>query len=103
MKNQVEGKTWTLPLAKGDGVIDVGAAYINDWNKTRDFTSPKYGSDLVSQNTNGNDTLQDPGGAVSTSVSEELRLSLQELEYTQHDSAEGNRKNFSFIVLHGMA
>jgi hypothetical protein len=77
--------------------------YINDWNKIRDFTGPKYGSELVSQNTNGNGTLQDPGGAVSTSVSKELRLSLQELEYTQHDSAEGNRKNFPLIVLQGMA
>ena len=66
-RDRVGGKTWSQPLAKGDGIIDLGAAWINDSNQSRMIAlARRFGADLVEQNTTGDCVLQDFEGDCST-------------------------------------
>lgn len=65
-RDRVGGKTWSAPLAKGDGVIDLGAAWINDTNQSRMIAlARRFGAELIEQNTTGQCALQDFEGQVS--------------------------------------
>ena len=66
-RDRVGGKTWSQPLAKGDGIIDLGAAWINDTNQSRMIgLARRFGAQLVEQNTTGDCVFQDFEGNCST-------------------------------------
>lgn len=61
-RDRVGGKTWSQPLQSG-GVVDLGAAWINDTNQSRMYElAQRYGAELIEQNTDGNCVLQDVDG-----------------------------------------
>lgn len=61
-RDRVGGKTWSTPL-DGGGIVDVGAAWINDTNQSKVYElAQRYGVDLIEQNTQGNAVLQDSKG-----------------------------------------
>ena len=65
-RDRVGGKTWSQPLTKGDGVVDLGAAWINDSNQSRMFALAKrFGAELIEQNTTGNCVFQGFDGSCS--------------------------------------
>ncbi|GAB1734455.1 hypothetical protein NU195Hw_Modified_611t1 [Hortaea werneckii] len=65
-RDRVGGKTWSRELQGGRGVIDVGAAWINDVSQKRmTALAKRYQADLIEQNTQGNCVLQDMQGACS--------------------------------------
>ncbi|RSL69870.1 hypothetical protein CEP53_002036 [Fusarium sp. AF-6] len=62
-RDRVGGKTWSVPTADGKGVIDLGAAWINDTNQSRVYALAKrYGAEVIEQNTTGNAVLEDFDG-----------------------------------------
>ena len=62
-RDRVGGKTWSQPMAGGKGVVDLGAAWINDTNQSKVYALAKrYGAELIEQNTQGNAVLQDFDG-----------------------------------------
>lgn len=64
-RDRVGGKTWSQPLEDG-GVLDLGAAWINDTNQSRMYELAKrFGADLIEQNTTGSCVLQDFDGMCS--------------------------------------
>lgn len=66
-RDRVGGKTWSQPLADGKGVVDLGAAWINDTNQSKVYAlAKKYGAELIQQNTEGDVVLQDSEGRCST-------------------------------------
>ncbi|KUI61604.1 Amine oxidase [flavin-containing] [Cytospora mali] len=66
-RDRVGGKTWSQPLSKGDGVIDLGAAWINDTNQSRMIgLARRFGAVLIEQNTTGDCVLQDFEGHCSS-------------------------------------
>lgn len=61
-RDRVGGKTWSTPL-KGQGTVDLGAAWINDTNQSKVYAlAQRYGVDLIEQNTQGNAVLEDSNG-----------------------------------------
>lgn len=57
-RDRVGGKTWSRPAKKG--VVDVGAAWINDTNQSRMYAlAQRFGLELVEQNANGKCVMQD--------------------------------------------
>ncbi|RDW81028.1 putative flavin-containing amine oxidase [Aspergillus mulundensis] len=65
-RDRVGGKTWSTPLKDGKGVVDLGAAWINDTNQSKVYALAKrYGVELIEQNTQGNAVLQDFDGNCS--------------------------------------
>ncbi|KAL2826628.1 hypothetical protein BDW59DRAFT_179352 [Aspergillus cavernicola] len=72
-RDRVGGKTWSTELKDGNGVVDLGAAWINDTNQSKVYALAKrYGVELIEQNTQGNVVLQDFSGNCSTFVYGEL-------------------------------
>lgn len=66
-RDRVGGKTWSQPLADGKGVIEMGAAWINDVNQTRMIAlARRYGLELIEQNTSGNCAFQGFDGKASS-------------------------------------
>ncbi|KAH7115452.1 hypothetical protein B0J13DRAFT_600026 [Dactylonectria estremocensis] len=65
-ENRVGGKTLSVPAsANGNGVIDLGAAWINDSNQAEMFALAKeFGFDLVKQRAEGNSLYQNAEGNV---------------------------------------
>lgn len=62
-RDRVGGRTFNGQLSSGDGVVDLGAAWINDTNQERMIAlARKYGARLVEQNTTGDCILQDSDG-----------------------------------------
>jgi monoamine oxidase len=62
-RDRVGGKTWSVPTADGKGVVDLGAAWINDTNQSRVYALAKrYGAEVIGQNTTGNAVLEDFDG-----------------------------------------
>nr|XP_001396062.2 flavin-containing amine oxidase [Aspergillus niger CBS 513.88] len=58
--------TWTCPLPSGTGVVDLGAAWINDTNQSMMYElARRAGADLIEQNTTGNCLLQREDGAIT--------------------------------------
>ncbi|KGO75225.1 YjgF/Yer057p/UK114 family [Penicillium italicum] len=67
-RDRVGGKTWSSPINSG-GVIDLGAAWINDTNQSKVYALAKrYGAEFIEQNTQGNAVLQDFDGNCSPFV-----------------------------------
>ncbi|KAH8427438.1 putative flavin-containing amine oxidase [Aspergillus melleus] len=65
-RDRVGGKTWSTPLPDGKGVIDLGAAWINDTNQSKIYAlAQRYGVELIEQNTQGNAALEDADGNCS--------------------------------------
>lgn len=65
-RDRVGGKTWSQPLEGGKGVVDVGAAWINDTNQQKMYAlARRYDADLIEQNTQGNCVLEDSEGKCS--------------------------------------
>jgi monoamine oxidase len=65
-RNRVGGKTWSKPLEGGKGVVDLGAAWINDTSQTKMYgLAKKFNADLIEQNTQGNCVFQGFDGQCS--------------------------------------
>jgi monoamine oxidase len=84
-RDRVGGKTWSIPLRDGKGVIDLGAAWINDTNQSKVYALAKrYGVDIIEQNTQGSAVLEDINGKCTTFAYGELpdvrSFTLQEKE-----------------------
>jgi monoamine oxidase len=67
-RDRVGGKTWSQPLPNGEqGVVDVGAAWINSTNQSKMYAlAKKYGAEILEQNTTGKCVLQDADGKCSS-------------------------------------
>ncbi|KAI4591690.1 hypothetical protein KJ359_012665 [Pestalotiopsis sp. 9143b] len=66
-RDRVGGKTWSQQLSDGNGVVELGAAWINDVNQTKMIAlARKLGLELIEQNTEGNVAVQDTDGSVSS-------------------------------------
>lgn len=66
-RDRVGGKTWSQPIDGGNGVVDVGAAWINDTSQTRVYALAKrFKAELIEQNTQGNCVFQGFDGECST-------------------------------------
>lgn len=62
-RDRVGGKTWSTPTKDGNGIIDVGAAWINDTNQSKVYAlAQRYGVEVIEQNTQGNVVLEDFDG-----------------------------------------
>ncbi|TVY68868.1 Putrescine oxidase [Lachnellula suecica] len=62
-RDRVGGKTWSVPLANGNGFVDIGAAWTNDTNQTHMYSLvQKFGIELVQQNTEGDCVFLDEDG-----------------------------------------
>lgn len=73
-RDRVGGKTWSQPMDDG-GVLDVGAAWINDTNQSRMHElANRYGAELIEQNTTGNCVLQHFDGICSPFAYGELPM-----------------------------
>ncbi|KAH8655413.1 putative flavin-containing amine oxidase [Xylariales sp. PMI_506] len=65
-RDRVGGKTVSQPLSNGTGVVDLGAAWLNDTNQSKVYALAKrYGAELIVQNTQGNAVLEDFDGECS--------------------------------------
>ncbi|PBP27591.1 flavin-containing amine oxidase [Diplocarpon rosae] len=63
-RNRVGGKTWSIPLATGKGIVDAGAAWINDTNQSHVYALTKrFDIELLPQNTDGDCIFQDADGS----------------------------------------
>lgn len=89
-RDRVGGKTWSQPLTKGDGIIDLGAAWINDTNQSRMIAlARRFGADLIEQNTTGQCVLQDFEGNCSTFAYGELpKVSIRPESSLSHKKTE---------------
>lgn len=66
-RDRVGGKTWSSPLAGGQGIAEMGAAWINDVNQTKMIAlARRYNLELIEQNTSGDCAFQGFDGKVST-------------------------------------
>ncbi|KAB2581350.1 putative flavin-containing monoamine oxidase AofH [Lasiodiplodia theobromae] len=66
-RDRVGGKTFSQALEGGKGVVDLGAAWINDTNQSRMIDlARQYGAELIEQNTTGNCAFQNFDGACSS-------------------------------------
>ena len=67
-RDRAGGKTWSVPASDNEqGVIDVGAAWINKTNQSKAYALAKrYGAEIIEQNTTGLCVLEDESGKVST-------------------------------------
>ncbi|KPM35396.1 hypothetical protein AK830_g11178 [Neonectria ditissima] len=65
-RDRVGGKTWSQTMEGGNGVVDLGAAWINDVSQSKVYAlANRYGAELIEQNTQGNVALQDFDGRCS--------------------------------------
>ncbi|KAH7034531.1 uncharacterized protein B0I36DRAFT_263490 [Microdochium trichocladiopsis] len=86
-RDRVGGKTWSQKLPGGTGVVDLGAAWLNDSNQSRVISlARRFGADLIEQNTNGNCVLQDFDDSCSPfaygeipNFDEQTRKNIQEI------------------------
>ncbi|KAK0392243.1 hypothetical protein NLU13_1740 [Sarocladium strictum] len=61
------GKTWSQNVVHGEGVVDLGAAWINDVSQSKVYALAKrYGTKMLEQNTTGKCVLEDKNGVIST-------------------------------------
>lgn len=65
-RDRVGGKTWSFQNKDGKGIVDLGAAWINDTNQSKVYAlAQRYGVELIEQNTQGNVAMQDFDGNCS--------------------------------------
>lgn len=68
-RDRVGGKTWSMPGAQGKGMIELGAAWINDTNQSHIYAlARKLKLDLIQQLTAGDCVLHDLDGSISKFV-----------------------------------
>lgn len=67
-RDRVGGRTYSMPVPDGrPGVIEAGAAWINDVNQTRMISLVReFGLETTEQNTTGHCALQDVDGTISS-------------------------------------
>lgn len=66
-RDRVGGRTWSAALPGGSGVVDLGAAWINDTNQSRVYQlARRANAELIEQNTTGNCVLHDFNGDTYT-------------------------------------
>ena len=66
-RDRVGGRTWSQPPSDGRGIVELGAAWINDTNQpVMAGLARKFGLELLVQSIDGDCTLQDENGQVST-------------------------------------
>jgi monoamine oxidase len=87
-RDRVGGRTWSAKLPGGGGIVDLGAAWINDTNQSRAYQlALRSGAELIEQNTEGNCLLQDANGDRITFPYGELPVrSLGMLVYTSRSN-----------------
>jgi monoamine oxidase len=72
-RDRVGGKTWSKSLGEGQGIVDLGAAWINDTSQTKMYElAKKFDADLIEQNTDGDCVFQGFDGRCSTFAYGEL-------------------------------
>jgi monoamine oxidase len=65
-RDRVGGRTWSQLTSDGKGILELGAAWINDVNQTNMIAlARQYGLELIEQNTTGNCVFQGFDGKVS--------------------------------------
>ena len=75
-KDRVGGKTYSVPTGKGSGVVDVGAAWINDTTQRRMYAlSKKFDIDVIEQRSTGRDIQQRDDGSIHIVPFGELKVS----------------------------
>lgn len=78
---RVGGKTWSQPTSDGKGIVELGAAWINDVNQTRMIKLVRqFGLEMIAQNTEGNCVFQGTDGRVSQFPYGELPKVCQSLK-----------------------
>jgi len=76
-KDRVGGKTYSVPTGKGSGVVDVGAAWINDTTQRRMYAlSQKFGIDVIKQRATGRDIQQQEDGSIDVLPYGEFKVRL---------------------------
>ena len=66
-RDRVGGKLWSQPMEGGNGVIELGAGWLNDVNQTKMINLVRrFGLETLEQNTTGNCVHQDTDGSVSS-------------------------------------
>lgn len=64
-RDRVGGRTYSQPLPSNEGIIDLGAAWINDTNQSRMFElAQRFCAELIEQNTKGDVVLQNVDGGL---------------------------------------
>ncbi|EFY94246.1 Amine oxidase [Metarhizium robertsii ARSEF 23] len=64
-RGRVGGRTSSQPLSDGQGIIEMGAAWLNRTNQSRTIALAKrFGAELIQQNTTGKCVLQDGKGNI---------------------------------------
>jgi monoamine oxidase len=72
-RDRVGGKTLSQPLASGKGVVDLGAAWLNEVTQPKIYAlAKKYGYETVVQPTKGDGILEDSRGTISRYGLDEL-------------------------------
>lgn len=65
-RDRVGGKTWSQDLGDGKGIVDLGAAWINDVSQVKmSALAKRYNAELIEQNTSGKCAFQDFDGKCS--------------------------------------
>ncbi|CAL3970335.1 unnamed protein product [Diplocarpon coronariae] len=104
-RDRVGGKTWSIPLANGKGIVDIGAAWINDTNQSHVYALTKrFDIELLQQNTEGDCIFQDTDGSThafpygtSPKFSEAQVTDLERIRDIIHDLsvASGSKSNIT--------
>jgi monoamine oxidase len=72
-RDRVGGKTWSQQLPDSKGIVDLGAAWINDTNQTQVYAlAKKYNAEFIEQNTIGDVAIQDAEGGIASFAYGEL-------------------------------
>lgn len=109
--DHVGGKTLSVPAAQGaKGVIDMGAAWINDTSQSEIYSLAKeFGFDLVEQRTEGNNLYRDEKGEVHcipfgmpANASSQKNHGLQTLTLYSLSRHKSSKSNSSCIPLQSM-
>ena len=83
-KDRVGGKTLSVPTGIGSGVVDVGAAWINDTTQRRMYAlSQKFGIDVIKQRATGKDILQREDGSINLVPYGDLNVSYRKDFFSQ--------------------
>lgn len=72
-RDRVGGKTISQPLASGKGVVDLGAAWLNEVTQPKIYALAKrYGLETIVQRTVGDGILEDTSGTIWRYALDEL-------------------------------
>jgi monoamine oxidase len=64
-RDRVGGKTLSQPLASGKGIVDLGAAWLNEVTQPKIYAlAKKYGFETVVQPSKGDGVLEDTSGTI---------------------------------------